>query len=132
LDISIEKRRRRRFPKRMPGEQARDAGLTLPENLQREMLEGLDRFHEELDHRYRAMDDILITFGVVQPQTLLTSTEEELRGIVPNLTKVYDEFSREDIILEIVQLRHHQHFFSSGGPVDYLGACEIQCKMGLF
>lgn len=71
------------------------------------MLECFDRFYGELDHRYKAMDDILITFGVVQPKTLLTSTEEELRGIVPNLTKIYDEFSAEDIILEILRLRRH-------------------------
>ncbi|GBP11162.1 hypothetical protein EVAR_83835_1 [Eumeta japonica] len=57
------------IPKRMPGELARDAGLTLPEELQRAMLECLDRFYEELEHRYKAMDDILITFGV-QPKTL--------------------------------------------------------------
>ncbi|GBP34724.1 hypothetical protein EVAR_25728_1 [Eumeta japonica] len=98
LDISIERRGRRRFRKRMPGEVARDAGLTLPEELQRAMLECLDRFYEELEHRYKAMDDILITF-VVQPKTLLTSTEEELRDIVPNLTKIYDELCAEDIIL---------------------------------
>ncbi|GBP11581.1 Zinc finger MYM-type protein 1 [Eumeta japonica] len=48
LDISIERRGRRRFRKRMPGEVARDAGLTLPEELQRAMLECLDRFYEEL------------------------------------------------------------------------------------
>ncbi|GBP49805.1 hypothetical protein EVAR_83754_1 [Eumeta japonica] len=106
LDISIE-RRGRRFQKRMPGELARDAGLTLPEELQRAMLECLDRFYEELEHRYKAMDDILITFGVVQPKTLLTSTEEELRDIVPNLTKIYDELCAEDIILEILRLRRH-------------------------
>ncbi|GBP28155.1 Retrovirus-related Pol polyprotein from transposon TNT 1-94 [Eumeta japonica] len=35
LDISIERRGRRRFRKRMPGEMARDAGLTLSEELQR-------------------------------------------------------------------------------------------------
>ncbi|GBP74358.1 Zinc finger MYM-type protein 1 [Eumeta japonica] len=107
LDISIERRGRRRFRKRMPGEMARDAGLTLPEGLQRAMLECLDRFYEELEHRYKAMDDILITFGVVQPTTLLTSTEEELRDIVLNLTKIYDELCAEDIILEILQLRRH-------------------------
>ncbi|GBP91134.1 hypothetical protein EVAR_24086_1 [Eumeta japonica] len=85
---------------------ARDAGLTLPEELQRVMLECLDRFYEELEHRYKAMDDILITFDVVQPKTLLTSTED-LRDIVPNLTKIYDELCTEDIILEILRLRRH-------------------------
>ncbi|XP_033227263.1 52 kDa repressor of the inhibitor of the protein kinase-like [Belonocnema kinseyi] len=107
LNISIERKGRRRFRKRMPGEVAQDAGLTLPGELQRAMLEYLDRFYEELDYRYRAMDDILVTFGVIKPQTLLTSTEEELRGIVPNLTKIYDEFFAEDIILEILRLRRH-------------------------
>ncbi|GBP00534.1 Fanconi anemia group J protein homolog [Eumeta japonica] len=94
----------------MPGEMARDAGLTLPEELQIAMLECLDRLEcldEELEHRYKAMDGILITFGVVQPKTLLTSTEEKLRDIVPNLTKIYDELCTEDIILEILRLRRH-------------------------
>lgn len=107
LDISVERRGRRRFRKRMPGEMSQDVGLTLPEELHTAMLECLDRFYEELEHRYKAMDDILITFGVVQSETLLTSTEEELRDIVPNLTKIYDEFSAEDIILEILRLRRH-------------------------
>jgi hypothetical protein len=71
LDISIERRGRRRFRKHMPGEKARDARLTLPEKLQRAMLECLDRFYEELGHRYRAIDDILITFGVARPKTLI-------------------------------------------------------------
>ncbi|GBP68313.1 hypothetical protein EVAR_4912_1 [Eumeta japonica] len=86
---------------------ARDAGLTLPEELQRAILECLDRFYEELEHRYKAMDDTLITFGVVQPKTLLTSTKEELRDIVSNLTKIYDELCAEVIILEILQPRCH-------------------------
>ncbi|KAK9692613.1 hypothetical protein QE152_g35049 [Popillia japonica] len=69
VDISIERTGRRKFRKRTPGV----------------MAQCLDRFYGELDHRY--MDDILITFGVVQPKILPTSTEEELRGIVQILRK---------------------------------------------
>ncbi|CAG4958452.1 unnamed protein product [Colias eurytheme] len=71
LDISVERRGRRIFRRRMPGEMSQDVGLTLPDELHRAMLECLDRFYEELEHRYKAMDDILTTFGVVQKKTFV-------------------------------------------------------------
>ena len=50
-----------------------------------------------------------VTFSVVQPKTLLTSSEEDLHGLVLtiNVTKINDEFSAEDIILEILRLIRH-------------------------
>lgn len=42
------------------------------------MLERHLRFYEELDHRYSAIDFILVTFSVIQPKTLVTSPEENL------------------------------------------------------
>ncbi|KAK9708269.1 hypothetical protein QE152_g27311 [Popillia japonica] len=107
---------------------AQNAGLTLPEELQRAVLVCLGRFYGELDHRYRAMDDILITFGIVLPKTLLTSTVVDLRGMVANLTKAYDEFTAEEMILEILRLRRHLEVASQ----DYLGVSKVHCKMGLF
>lgn len=44
------------------------------------MLECFDKFYDEIDHRYRTMDVILVIFGDIHRITLLTSTEGELRG----------------------------------------------------
>lgn len=57
LDIPTEKRIRRK--RRMPGEEPRDAGLSLQLETKKAMLECLDRFHIELDTRGKAVNDIL-------------------------------------------------------------------------
>lgn len=107
LEISMERRGRKKIRKMMPGEEARDAGLTLSEEIRRAMFECMDRFSQELEHRCSAMDNILVTFGAIQPRTLLYATNEELVRVVPNLTKKYDEFTDDNIISEIGRLRRH-------------------------
>ena len=42
-------------------------------------------------HSYKSTDDILITFGAVQPKVLCTPTEEEHHSIMLKLTKIYDK-----------------------------------------
>lgn len=44
MDISIERRGRTKKKKTMPAEMTPDAGVTLTEEIQRAMFEGLDRF----------------------------------------------------------------------------------------
>nr|XP_033788702.1 zinc finger MYM-type protein 1-like [Geotrypetes seraphini] len=105
MDIGIEKRIK--FRRRMPGETTKDAGLTLTEETTRAMFECLDRFHQELETRSKAMDQIMSMFAIIQPFSLIFAEEENLRKILPNITEIYDEFSGEDIILEIFRLRRH-------------------------
>lgn len=105
LDIPTEKRIIRK--RRLPGEEARDAGLSLQQETKRAMLECLDRFHMELDTRGKAVNDILLTFSAVQPDHIICANDEEIQLSVTKLTAVYDELSEEDLCLEIPRLRRH-------------------------
>lgn len=103
--ISVE--RRTRFKKRMAGEQERDAGLTLKEENKRAMLECIDRFHSELEIRSRAINEIASRFEAVQPKSLISASEEELKVSIKNLTNFYDELSETELLIEIPRLRRH-------------------------
>ncbi|XP_042203225.1 uncharacterized protein LOC121853277, partial [Homarus americanus] len=109
MGISMETRGRIRRKKMMPGEVARDAGLTMEEEMRRSMFECLDRFSLELDARSEAMDNILSIFAAIQPSYLLSAKEEQLQGSISNssMTKIFNEISDEDVMVEIMQLRRH-------------------------
>ncbi|KAL4718380.1 hypothetical protein ACJJTC_009057 [Scirpophaga incertulas] len=65
-NISMERRIRRK--KRMPGELASstDAGLTLRAELQKDMLECIDRFNIELETRVKSIKDVASLFEVLE------------------------------------------------------------------
>ncbi|XP_042214954.1 uncharacterized protein LOC121861371 [Homarus americanus] len=88
IGTSMETRGRIRRKKMMPGEMARDAGLTMQEEIRRSMFECLDRFSLELDARSEA----------IQPSYMLSAKEEQLQGIISNssMTKIFNEISDED------------------------------------
>ncbi|CAH2274965.1 zinc finger MYM-type 1-like [Pelobates cultripes] len=94
MDISMERRGRVELRKTMPGEKAKDAGLTLPEEMKRAMFECLDRFPHELEIRS-------------QPNSLVVATEKDIRNYTPKFTEIFDEFSNEDIFREIERLWRH-------------------------
>ena len=73
----------------------------MPEEVKRAMFECHDRFHQELEIRSKAMDHIVLVFYVIQPNSLVVATEEEFQKCIPKLTKTFDEFSDEDISVEI-------------------------------
>lgn len=106
-NLPTEKRIRRK--KRMPGEleSSTDAGLTLRAELQKDMLECLDRFHTELETRSKSIKDVAALFEVVQPKTLLLANNEELKLAVAKFSDFYEEVSEAELILEIPRLRRH-------------------------
>ena len=61
LGISTERRVRRR--RRMPRENAADAGLSWQDEIKKEQLEILDRLHEEISRRTQQIRDINAKFG---------------------------------------------------------------------
>ncbi|CAH2324299.1 Hypothetical predicted protein [Pelobates cultripes] len=105
MDISMETRGRVKLRKTMPGEKAKDAGLTLPEEMKRAMFECLDRFHHEI--RSQAIEKILLMFAVIQPNSLVVATEKDIRNYTPKLTEIFDKFSNEDMFREIERLWRH-------------------------
>ena len=70
MGISMEKRGRIKRKKRMPRELAKDAGLTLEEEMRRSILECIDQFTQELNVRSEAMNNVLSIFTVIQPHNL--------------------------------------------------------------
>ena len=108
--IAVE--RRVGFKKRMAGEQASDAGLSVQEENKGQCLSALmflciDRFHSELETRSRAIKDLADTFESVQLKSLTPATEEDLKVSVPKLTNVYNEVSHSELFAEIPRLRRH-------------------------
>ena len=104
-DINVEKRVS--YKKRMPGEEARDIGLSLQGEIRRGMLECTDRFYEELVTRSNAMNKIAELFKAVSPSSLIDDTEDQLKISVKALCSFYDEVSETDLLLEIPRLRRH-------------------------
>ena len=86
VEYDIEIERRVRYKKMMPGEQARDAGLTLKEETKTQMLECIDRFHTELQTRLKAIKEVAAMFESVQTKSILSAILEELNISIPNMT----------------------------------------------
>lgn len=88
LGISTERRTRRR--RQLPGEQARDAGLTFREELEREMYESMDRCIQEMETRFEQAHSVAMKFGFLKPTYLL---EEEN---VCDVNTFHEEINVED------------------------------------
>lgn len=107
MDINIERRGRRRLKKTMPDELARDAGLSIQEEVRRSMFECIDRFIQELSQRYTAMKEINKIFQIVETKFMLEASNDALAIAAHNLMDVYDEFDEEQVLLEIKRYRRH-------------------------
>ncbi|XP_070379118.1 zinc finger MYM-type protein 1-like [Dermacentor albipictus] len=106
-EMGIELQQRVRYRKKMSGERAGDAGLILTEQTRRAMFECLDRFHRELDTRSKAVEKVTLVFSIIEPVSLIFESVETLQTLTSSLTEIYDEFSGEEIVLEILRLRRH-------------------------
>lgn len=106
-EMGIAVQQRVRYRKKMPGERAGDAGLSLTEQTRRAMFECLDRFHRELDTRSKAMEKVTLVFSIIEPASMMFETVETLQTLTSSLTEIYDEFSGDEIVTEILRLRRH-------------------------
>nr|XP_023023742.1 nephrin-like [Leptinotarsa decemlineata] len=86
---------------------ASDAGLTMKEELQKDMLECLDRFKVELQTRSKSLQDVVSLFEIVQTDALLLATTEKLKLATSKFTDFYDEVLETELFLEIPRLRRH-------------------------
>lgn len=109
LNVPVQRAGRRKFKIVMPGEKAKDVGLTLHEELKRSMLECMDRFTQELKTRMKSMETICSTFSIIEPHNVITATDDTLRELVTNLSEKMDELEEEAIVPEIKRLRRHLH-----------------------
>ena len=102
----VERRQRRK--KQIPGEDARDACLTVKEELSRIVKATVDRLQTEMDHRFKRLHDEDFKFG------FLLNTEElcygnkntNLHSKCIQLGKVYkSDFDGEHLYEEILDCR---------------------------
>ncbi len=59
----------------MPGEIAKDAGLTLQQELKWAIFECVDHFRVKLEARSKSMEKTLSTFAVVHPNNLVSASD---------------------------------------------------------
>ena len=88
LEIPVEDRRVRR-KKRMPGEHAEDAGLSVVEEVRRCMFLALDRFRLEAEARFTRIHQLNDMFGFLNPHALLQS--ESHKGFTNAFKSTYDD-----------------------------------------
>ncbi len=97
MGISTEGQGRIKRKKIMPGELAREAGLTPQEEIRGSMFECVDRFGQELNVRSEAMNNILSTFAAIRPHNMLSGNEEQLQNSISSMTSIFNEISEEEV-----------------------------------
>lgn len=107
MDISVERRGRRKKKKMMPGEEAEDAGLSLSQELRRAMFECLDRFCEELARRLSSLEYVSSKFAIVDAKNILYTSTEDLHDLASNLTEHFDELNTSSLVKEVIRLRRN-------------------------
>ena len=88
LEIPVEDRRVRR-KKRMPGEHAEDAGLSVVEEVRRCMFQALDRFKVEAETSFNSIYHLNDMFGFLHPHALLQSKNH--KGFTNAFKSTYDD-----------------------------------------
>ena len=100
LEIPIEDRRVRRR-RRMPGEHAEDAGLSVVEEVRRCMFQALDRFKREAEMRFNSIHRLNDIFGFLNPHTLLQSESHEVFSDAFEKITYDDEVDFSELAVEI-------------------------------
>ena len=88
LEIPVEDRRVRR-KKRMPGEHAENACLSVVEEVRRWMFPALDRFKVEAETRFTSIHHLNDIIGFLNPHALLQS--ESYKGFTNDFKSTYDD-----------------------------------------
>lgn len=107
--IQVERRIRRR--PRMPGELARDAGLSAEQEVTRVMKNAIDRFRQELQNRFCRLKDLNSKFGFLLDisDLLRDRNEKELKALRSDCTKFgsfYDtDVDGEELYNEIIDCK---------------------------
>ena len=88
LEITVEDRRVRR-KKRMPGEHAENAGLSVVEEVRRCMFQVLNRFKVEAETGFTGIQHLNDMFEFLNPHALLQS--ESHKGFINAFKSTYDD-----------------------------------------
>ena len=85
-EIPIEERLVRK-KKKMPGEHAKDIGLSAVKEIKRGMLEAMDQFRSEAEKRFSEICMLNEVFGFLNPHALLRS--ENIEKVMNKFKKIY-------------------------------------------
>lgn len=107
MNINIERRGRRKVKKTMAGELARDAVLSIQDEIRRSMFECIDRFIQELSQRYEAIKQINNIFQIIETKFMMEASDDALAVALDNLVEIYNEFDKEQVLQEIKRYRRH-------------------------
>lgn len=127
-DNEISRERRVRRKRKMPGEEASDAGLTHLQEIHREQLEIVDRLHSEIERRSLQLQQINTQFGfLTRFDFLMNSANDDLLTACNNLSELYDEIIADHLFSEIRRFRFHIQSFEeiSNNKADKWEALDI-------
>ena len=106
-EMGIATERRIRGRKRMPCEEADDAGFTLEQELRREMLDCLDSLSQEIHQRFQQMSSICDRFQFLKPSEPLRKNISDVNegACILKLTSAYSENNSKERVMEVNRLR---------------------------
>lgn len=128
--IPIEQRIRKK--KKMPGEKADDASLSLQDSIRRELFEILDRLREEMTGRFNQIEHVNALFGFLSLEQLQEENDPHLTSKIEQLCSFYDEIDASNFKDEIKRMRQHiQPFKADIQKLNVCGFLQWIVKWGL-
>ena len=126
-EITPERRVRRK--KRMPGEEAHDAGLSFQREIHREQKEIIDRLHAEIEKRFQQVKGINARFGFLTQVDYLRNdaNDPRINESIDSMCQTYDEINSPDLKNEVHSLRRRLSSYEeiTSTKVNDWGAIEL-------
>lgn len=122
LEISTERRVRRR--KNMSGENSRDVGLSLEEEVRREMFSSMDRIIKEIKERFDQLHGLVRKYSCIIPCNLLNEEFEcQINDLIDiDKEQFHIERKRIQVFMAVPTLKEEAKHWKNGekGPLDLL------------
>ena len=122
LEISTERRVRKR--KNMSGENSRDVGLSLEEEVRREMFSSMDRIIKEIKERFDQLHGLVRKYSCIIPCNLLNEEFEcQINDLIDiDKEQFHIERKRIQVFMAVPTLKEEAKHWKNGekGPLDLL------------
>jgi len=126
----------------MPGEEARDAWLTLQQEINREQKQILDRLYAEVEQRSQQIKGMNVKCGFLTQVDYLrnAANDQRIHESIDTLCEVYDEIIAQDLKNEVQSLRRRLRSYeeitsrevNNWGPVESHRTTSVVSQMGLY
>ncbi|XP_028036882.1 uncharacterized protein LOC114247982 [Bombyx mandarina] len=122
MEISTERRVRRR--KNMSGENSQDVGLSLEEEVRREMFSSMDRIIKEIKERFDQLHGLVRKYSCIIPCNLLNEEFEcQINDLIDiDKEQFHIERKRIQVFMAVSTLKEEVKHWKNGekGPLDLL------------